>query len=128
LQQIKSIPNGGVGFYFIRDYLKNEYLRSSYFNFMQEGDVFLNYFGRVDAIAEDEQYEVVLEDTGVNGYTMELQNFLLQCLVGIRENQLFLKMVYSDVYLKASTIEKVLDEMKTMLREIVSEQIIEKIA
>lgn len=121
LEQIKRIPNGGLGFYLIRDYLRNEDLRASYFNFLQEGDIFLNYFGRVDSIGENQQYEVVGEDIGISGYVMELQNALLQCVVIIRENQLFLKFVYSDVYLEAATIERIVAEMKSMIGGILQE-------
>jgi hypothetical protein len=118
LKQIKRVPNGGLGFYSIRGSLRNEDLRASYFHFLQQGDVFLNYFGRVDSIAENNRYEIVWEDTGIAGYVMELQNFLLQCLVGIREDRLFLKLVYSDVYLEAATIDRIVAEMKSIVGEI----------
>lgn len=121
LEQIKRIPNGGLGFYLIRDYLKNEDLRASYFNFLQVGDVFLNYYGRVDSVVENQQYEVVGEDTGIFGYVSELHNYLLQCLVAIRENQLFLQLLYSDVYLEAATMDMIVAEMKSMVGGILQE-------
>jgi non-ribosomal peptide synthase protein (TIGR01720 family) len=121
LEQIKRVPNEGLGFYLIRDYLRNEDLRNSYFNFLQEGDVFLNYFGRIDSMVENQQYEVVAEDTGISGHVPELHNYLLQCLVAIRENQLFLKLVYSDVYLEAETIGMIAAEMKRVVGNILHE-------
>jgi non-ribosomal peptide synthase protein (TIGR01720 family) len=128
VDQIKNIPNAGIGFYLIREHIKNSHLRSSYFYFTQQGDIFLNYFGRMDANNNNEQYDVVMEDTGLSDYTMELQNTLLECLVGLRENRLHIKIAYSDVYFRKETIGEIIDGMKAIFQGLVSGQTIDKVA
>lgn len=127
LKQIKSIPGGGKAFYFIRDHFQNEHLRRAQFHFKQRSLIFLNYLGRVDALTENEQFELVYEDTGLYNFTTEFRKNLLLCVAIIRDNRLYIQLDYSDVYFKKETIETMLKEMETIFHKIVSEPIIEKI-
>lgn len=128
MEQIRKVPNGGIGYYLISDHIGNDQLRSFYFNLRQPGEIFFNYLGRVNTNFNYEQYETAEEDTGWGEHEEEFQNTLLACFVGLRENQLFIRINYTEEYFKPGTIEEIMQSIMTMLREIAEENIIEKVA
>lgn len=126
MQQIKSIPNGGVGFYLIKEYIRNEQLRKSYLGLRKQPEILFNYLGRTDTGSGNNEFEIVHEDTGFNTHVVEVRNTLLECVVGIKQNQLFIQMTYSEEYFKSSTIDEVVFTMMNILRSVIEEQKSEK--
>lgn len=126
IEQIHNIPNGGMGFYLITDYIKNEQLRNSYSGFRRPCFVFFNYLGRLDSNFGNGHYEMVEEDTGADAYAGEIQNNLLECFVGIREKKLFCKLTYSEEYFTTDTIDDMARAMISMFTAIIDGALTEK--
>lgn len=128
IDQMKRIPHEGLGFILISGHIKNEQLKNSWFNCRQPGQIFFNYLGRVNTSFSNEQYETVDDDTGVDHYKPQIRNNLLACDIGIKQHKLCILVSYSELYFKKSTIEDIIQSMMTMFREIVSGQIMDKVA
>lgn len=127
-EQMKRIPNGGLGFFLLREFIPDDELRNSWYSRRQQGEIFFNYTGRVNTTFMNDQYETIEEDTGRNIHIEEFQNTLLSCFVTIHQHRLIIRFGYSAVYLKERTIQNMANAMVAMFREIVSKQINPKIA
>jgi non-ribosomal peptide synthase protein (TIGR01720 family) len=131
IEQIKNIPNAGIGYHLLGHYIKNEQLRNSFMGFRRRPFVFFNYLGRIDSNLGNDQYEMVEEDCGVGSYENEIQNNMLECFAGIKENQLFYKFTYCDAYLKKETIQEIKQAIAETMRALAparAEHFIEKVA
>lgn len=126
MQQIRSVPNGGVGFYLIKEHIQNEQLKNSYIGLRKQPEILFNYLGRIDTGGGNDEYEIVNEDTGIDTHAVEIKNTLLECVIGIKQNQLSIEVSYSEEYFKATTIDEVVFTMMTMLRDVIKEQNTEK--
>ena len=125
--QIKSIPNAGLGFNLIYPHIKDDALQTAFLNLRKEPILF-NYLGRVDLNYGNEQCEMVEEDIGQDLYTAEIRDTLLESVIGIKKNQLFFTINYTEAYFKASTIQEIIHSMVSILREFTVGQVIEKVA
>lgn len=128
IEQINRIPNGGIGFYLITDYIKNEQLKRSYSGFRRPCYVFFNYLGRLDSNFGNGQYEIVEEDTGAETHEGEIYNNLLECFIGVRENRLFFRFTYTEEYFTKDTIDDMAQEMIAMFTAVVEEALTGKAA
>jgi non-ribosomal peptide synthase protein (TIGR01720 family) len=122
-EQMKGIPNGGLGFFLLREFIPDEELKNSWYSRRQQGEIFFNYTGRVNTTFMNEQYETIEEDTGRNIHIEEFQNTLLSCFVTIQQHRLIIRFGYSAVYLKERTIQNMAQAMVAMFRQIVSKQL-----
>jgi non-ribosomal peptide synthase protein (TIGR01720 family) len=125
-EQMQQIPNGGLGFFLLREFIQDEALKASWYSRRQQGEIFFNYTGRVNTSFSNEQYETIEEDTGRHIHIEEFQNTLLSCFVTIQQHRLVIRFGYSAVYLKEQTIQNMVNAMVAMFREIVSKQLNQK--
>ena len=129
VDQIRQVPNGGIGFIQISDHIGDAVLKETYFRQRQQAPIFFNYLGRVNTNFSNDLYETVQEDTGRGLHGWEIRNNLLACDIGITNNQLFMTISYSEEYFEAGTITAIMDGMGGMFRAVASgQQLMVKVA
>jgi non-ribosomal peptide synthase protein (TIGR01720 family) len=120
IEQIKSIPNAGIGFYLIADCMKDDLLKASYMNSRTQAGIIFNYLGRGDTKTVNPQYEIVDEDLGRTLHPGEMKNKLFECLAGIDGNRLFFRVAYPDQYFKVETIDALMHSVLAIFRTVIA--------
>jgi non-ribosomal peptide synthase protein (TIGR01720 family) len=125
LEQVKDIPNGGIGFYQLEAQIKNEMEKSGDFGLTTQSEIYFNYLGRVESNLDDQLYELAEEDTGLNLYEREIHGVLMELLVGVVNNRMFFNIFFCEGYLTEASIEKIVNNLQKMAGQIVAESLIE---
>jgi len=118
-QQLRDIPNGGIGYgilrYLARDEEIAEQMRS-----MPEPDVFFNYFGPDNA----EQLHTFRKADGWGGYVLDNTTTRLRPLavgIYIQHDRMLIKWEYSTQVHEEATIRRVVDRAEEVLRHFLAE-------
>lgn len=127
ISQIKKIPNLGVGYYLITDFIKDKRIRESFRNLRKPCFIFFNYLGRSDSNFGNDQYRLIEEDTGLIQNETEIRSNLLECFVSIKKNKLVFDVTYTSAYFKESTIEALSLEIASLCQTLCSDILKENI-
>jgi non-ribosomal peptide synthase protein (TIGR01720 family) len=125
LEQIRDVPNGGIGFCQIEDHVRNEMDKNNDFDLTRQCEIYFNYLGRVGSNLDDKLYELADDDTGLDLNEKEIHGTLLDFLVGVDNNRLFFKIAFCEGYLSEGTIDEMFNNIKTMSGLIVAGTLIE---
>jgi non-ribosomal peptide synthase protein (TIGR01720 family) len=125
LEQVKNIPNGGIGFYQIEAHIKKELEKNNEFCLTTQCEIYFNYLGRVESNLDNTLYELAEDDTGLNLYEKEIHGTLLDLLVGIDNNGMFFKISFCEGYLTEGSIEEIMHNIKKMSNHLVVGNLIE---
>jgi non-ribosomal peptide synthase protein (TIGR01720 family) len=116
--QLKGVPNSGLGYTLIPHYIADEHLRNSFYELRKRPLVFFNYMGRTDSNFGNDEFEISREDCGRLQYMWEVQTNMLECEVRIEEGQLLVKLTYCSAYFKPGTVREIAGRMEQMLHEL----------
>jgi non-ribosomal peptide synthase protein (TIGR01720 family) len=118
MEQIRRIPNNGIGYSLIGKALKNDQLKKSFQTLRKSAQILFNYLGRVSTSLRNDSYEIVTEDVGKDFYPREIRNSLIECVLEIRNSELRYSITYIELYHTESTIRNLLDGMGHLLKAV----------
>jgi len=113
-QQLRDIPNGGIGYGILR-YLADDEKVAASMREMPQPDVFFNYFGPDNA----EQLHTFRKADGWGGYVLDNTTTRLRPLavgVYIQHDRMLIKWEYSTQVHEEATIRRVVDRAEEVLR------------
>ncbi|WP_257325453.1 non-ribosomal peptide synthetase [Pseudoalteromonas rhizosphaerae] len=117
-EQLRAIPNGGIGYGVLR-YLAEDEALINHFNNIPEPQVFFNYFGH-DSTAD---LRVLHREDGFGGYGLDKVTKRLRPLavgVYIKNNQLSVRWEFSNNQFKEEHIAQLAKHCKACLNEILA--------
>jgi non-ribosomal peptide synthase protein (TIGR01720 family) len=118
-EQLRAIPNGGIG-YGVLKYLTKDQALIKHFDNVPEPQVFFNYFGH-DNTAD---LRVLHREDGFGGYGLDKKTNRLRPLavgVYIKKNRLVIRWEYSSNIFEKARIQKLADHCQSCLIDILNQ-------
>ena len=116
-EQLKSIPNKGVGYGILRYLSSDPQIRES-LRSRRQAEVVFNYLGQFDRnVADSSLFKLAKESTGLESSEQNQRSHLLSFAAFVMGGELELECTYSQNLHQHSTIQTLLAELVRVLRE-----------
>ncbi|WP_298917460.1 condensation domain-containing protein [uncultured Nostoc sp.] len=119
-EQLRSIPNHGIGYGILR-YLSSEDKIRSQLQASPQAEIFFNYLGQTDQVfSQSSMFTPTRECVGPNRSLRGSRVYLLEVAVVVASGQLHVNWTYSEAIHQRTTVEKLANSFIKALRSLIT--------